>query len=162
MNKTGVSKTPAVSYFAASQQCDFLSLQEVDVNLLSASGYCAGWQSRGYKAILSELDVANDLHRVALVTRLPIKPVSLNLGVRNARVAAGLTELGTSNGFESVLVVALYGFSGDLPATNQLVQEVVASCKSFGGTFMIVGDYNCTQHEGTVCNLLQAGWTCPS
>ena len=56
-----------------------------------------------------------------------------------------------------MLVVALYGFAGDLPATNQLVQDVVAACKSFGGTFLIVGDFNCTQNEGEVCNLLQQG-----
>ena len=62
-----------------------------------------------------------------------------------------------SNGSEPILVVALYGFSGGLPATNQLVQDVVAACKSFGGTFLVVGDYNCTQTEGTVCSLLQQG-----
>ena len=103
----------------------------MDVNSLSAPGYCAGWHSRGYKAILGELDPACDLRRVALISRLPIKPVSLNLGIRRARVASGLTGLGTPNGSEPVLVVALYGFSRDLPAANQLVQDVVAACKSF-------------------------------
>ena len=81
MHKTGISKTPAVSYFAATHHLEILSLQEVDVNSLSAPGYCSGWNSRGYTAILSDLDPACDLRRVALISRLPIKPVSLNLGV---------------------------------------------------------------------------------
>ena len=124
------------------------------MNSLSAPGYCAGWHSRGYKAILSDLDPSCGLHRVALVSKLPIKPVLMKLGGGSARVAAGLTELSTSQGLVPVLVLALYGFPG---STNHLVQEVVAACKSFGGMFLIVGDYNCTQEEGTVCGLLQQG-----
>ena len=157
MNRTGVSKTPAVSYFAATHKFDVLSLQEVNVNALSAPGYCAAWLSRGYTAILSDPDPVSGLHRVALISKLPIKPVSLKLGGGCARIAAGLTELTTSQGSRSILIIALYGFAGDLPSTSFLVKEATAACKSFGGTFLMMGDFNCTQEEGSVCSLLQQG-----
>ena len=124
---------------------DLLSLQEIDVNLLSAPGYVAEWRAKGYTAILSPIDAATHSHRVALVSRVPCRPVKLENVQASSRVAAGLIEAQCRDHFEHVLVVAVYGFPGDEAATDVLIRELLQAIDRFGGTFLLIGDYNTTQ-----------------
>ena len=136
---------------------DLLSLQEIDVNLLSAPGYVAEWRAKGYTAILSPIDAATHSHRVALVSRVPCRPVKLENVQASSRVAAGLIEAQYRDHFEHVLVVAVYGFPGDEAATDVLIRELLQAIDRFGGTFLLIGDYNTTQHSGAVSHAIRQG-----
>ena len=136
---------------------DLLSLQGIDVNLLSAPGYVAEWRAKGYTAILSPIDAATHSHRVALVSRVPCRPVKLENVQASSRVAAGLIEAQYRDHFEHVLVVAVYGFPGDEAATDVLIRELLQAIDRFGGTFLLIGDYNTTQHSGAVSHAIRQG-----
>ena len=136
--------------FAFEHSFDLLSLQEVDVNALSAPGFVAEWRGKGCTAVLSPLDAATRSHRVALVSRVPCRRVKLDGVQASSRFAAGLIEAQSRDQLEHVLIVAVYGFAGDEPATDVFMQELFQAIDRFGGKFLILGDFNTTQHRGTV------------
>ena len=49
-----------------------------------------------------------------------------------------------------LLLVACYGFPGDLQATMTASQEVLEVALTFGGRLIISGDFNATQAEGVI------------
>ena len=129
--RTGISKTPIVDAFAVEHSFDLLSLQEIDINSLSAPGYVAGWRHKGYTALLSPLDCTAQSHRVALISRVPCRPVKLEGVQAHSRIAAGLIEVKWRGQLEHVLVLALYGFPGDEAATDVLFQGSLAGYRPF-------------------------------
>ena len=143
--------------FAFEHSFDLLSLQEVDVNALSAPGFVAEWRGKGCTAVLSPLDAATRSHRVALVSRVPCRRVKLDGVQASSRFAAGLIEAQSRDQLEHVLIVAVYGFAGDEPATDVFMQELFQAIDRFGGKFLILGDFNTTQHRGTVDLAIRQG-----
>ena len=112
-NRTGVAKTPLLADLMHRESFQLASLQEADINAESAAGYCQSWRARGYTALLAPIDASRALHRVALLSALPIKQVCLGGSVDGSRVAAGLVELQCQGKKQTVLVMAVYGYPGD-------------------------------------------------
>ena len=155
--RTGVSKTPVVDAFAVEHSFDLLSLQEIDINKLSAPGYVAEWRQKGYTAVLSPVDGVTQSHRVALVSRMPCRPVKLADVRAHSRVAAGLIEVKCRGQFEHVLIAAVYGYPGDEAATDALIRDLLRAIDRFGGLFLVLGDFNTTQQTGAVNFALRQG-----
>ena len=47
-----------------------------------------------------------------------------------------------------MLLIAFYGFPGDVGATEEAFNEVLRAALAFGGRFAIWGDFNAVQQEG--------------
>ena len=152
-----MSLSNLIDDFASGIGAELLSIQEADVNPLSKLGYLKEWRSLGATAILSQLDDGANSHRVALVSKLPIQPVTLKTELASTRYSAGLIDCRISGRISKVLMVAFYGFPNDAHATSQALLEVFEAVKRFGGAFILLGDYNMTQEEGAVRDLLMEG-----
>ncbi|CAE7276857.1 PDE9A [Symbiodinium sp. CCMP2592] len=97
---------------------------EADINPLSAQGFGERWRAHGYRAVLSDLDAAKGVHRVALIASLPVHRVNLKLPPHvAARCAVGAFEMQTAGSKCITLVVAFYGFPGQADATAQALGE---------------------------------------
>ena len=146
-----------VHEFASAQDIGVLSLQEIDVNAESACGYRAEWRRLGYQVVLSELETDTQRHRVALVSKMPCRPVQLCDLDNPQRVAAGLVEVEDGHQFAHVLVIAIYGYPCDQEATDALFLQVQQAMLRFGGLSVLCGDFNAVQEDGAVGAALQRG-----
>ncbi|CAE7359865.1 unnamed protein product [Symbiodinium natans] len=157
LNKTGITKNPLAAELAREAQASFISLQEIDVNYLSAPGFVEAWRHEGYSALLSAGDVNKGSHRVALVSKVPLRQVNLGLARAQPRHVAGLVELCSGSRKHHLLVIAAYGFPGDLEATSEMLRELVEAARAFGGSFVIFGDFNATADEGYIVEATASG-----
>ena len=129
------------------------AFQEADINRASAAGYAAAWRRHKHQIVLSPPDTRG-LHRVALASSLPLKPVTLPLRANADRVAAGLVAWPVPGGSVSVLVISFYGFQGDPERTSLVFASLMEEVALYGGLFVVLGDFNMTQAEGSVAALL--------
>ncbi|CAE7814162.1 unnamed protein product [Symbiodinium sp. KB8] len=125
----------------------------VDINRATAPGFAMAWRHQGFQTVLGPAST-QDRHRVALVSGLPMQPVQLEMEAEHDRVAAGLVSLPLGDRTVSVLIVSFYGFPSDLPRTNTAFSALMRAISVFGGLFVILGDFNCTQSEGIVATTL--------
>ncbi|CAE7824121.1 gcs-1 [Symbiodinium sp. CCMP2592] len=157
-NRTAISKVDLCADFLQSCGAELLSLQEADINPLSAQGFGERWRAHGYRAVLSDIDAAKGVHRVALVASLPMHRVNLKLPPHvAARCAAGAFEMQAAGSKCITLVVAFYGFPGQPAATAQALGEVRRAAATFGGPYILLGDFNVDQSEQAVVQLLCDG-----
>ncbi|CAE7226171.1 unnamed protein product, partial [Symbiodinium sp. CCMP2456] len=166
-NNTGFSKTQLqeifqtarrtieVSDLQCGQDAAVAAFQEADINRATAPGFAAAWRRHGFQTALGSCG-HKGLRRVALVSSLPMQPVDLSMDVHCDRAAAGLVSMPLGARRASVLVVSFYGFSWDLGRTNEAFDALMKAIAVFGGPFIILGDYNCTQAEGLVAATLSA------
>ena len=62
-----------------------------------------------------------------------------------------------SEGPTSVLVVSFYGYPGDAPRTSLAFESLMSAVATFGGPYVILGNFNLTQTEGSLAALLATG-----
>ena len=160
-NRTGTAKTPLLVNLMRQESVQLASLQEVDVNVESAVGFCKHWKTQGFTAVLAPLDADRRQHFVALISSLPIKPIALGGDFDSSRVAAGLVELHRQGKKMSILVLAVYGFPGNLPKTSLLVESLFEKAAAFGGPVLAVGDWNAVEEEGVLAHLVTSGCMIP-
>ncbi|CAE6949991.1 unnamed protein product [Symbiodinium sp. CCMP2592] len=101
--------------------------------------------------MLSPQEEDKGLHRVALISAAPAKAIALPLQKARARTVAALVDTvedscdGTAT---QLLLMAFYGYPGDVTATAEAFEEVLSAALAFGGRFAIWGDFNAVQQEG--------------
>ena len=156
VNKKGTSCVGAVSELAAAQNVDVMALSEVDVLPSAGPGYLKQWKQLGWQACLSEAEPRGS--RVALVSAVPFRPVSLCRGEGRTRCAAGLFDVqGPEGENETILIVATYCQSGDEVASSLQAEDILQS--SFGTRlrYFAVGDWNCEQTQNSIGQLIANG-----
>ena len=77
VGQSGISKIPAI--FHAARDYDVICLQEINVNCLSIEGLLQQWRKLGYFFLPGPLCAQHGLCRVALLSRLPIRSMSMIL-----------------------------------------------------------------------------------
>ena len=138
------------------QNVDVLALSEVDVLPSAGPGYLKQWKQLGWHACLSEAEPRGS--RVALVSAVPFRPVSLCKGEGRARCAAGLFDVqGPDGENETILIVATYCQSGDEVASSLQAEDILQS--SFGARlrYFALGDWNCEQTQNSIGQLIVNG-----
>ncbi|CAE7336588.1 OTU5 [Symbiodinium sp. KB8] len=70
---------------------------------------------------------------------------------------SGVVVWPLSEGTASVLVVSFYGYPGDAPRTSLAFDSLMSAVATFGGPFVVLGDYNITQMEGSLAAMLATG-----
>ena len=129
----------------------------MDVNAASSLGFVAAWKARGFNCLLGARDPSSHLHRTALLTRGALQPVHLSVPAGPARFSAGLVDAFCGDCARRVLVVSFYGHPGDVCLTGLILGQLMQEIRSFGGPFLLLGDYNCSIDEGPVASILATG-----
>ncbi|CAE7667378.1 CTSD [Symbiodinium microadriaticum] len=151
--RRGAATIEAVASMLRVQNAAVAAFQEVDINRATAPGFAVAWRRQGFQTVLGPVGT-QARHRVALVSSLPMQPVQMEMEVESDRVAAGLISLPLGGRTVSVLVASFYGFPSDSPRTNNAFSALMRTITVFGGPFVILGDFNCTQAEGVVATTL--------
>ncbi|CAE7353677.1 gcs-1 [Symbiodinium sp. KB8] len=154
--RKGIATTDAVRAMLSQESVQIAAFQEADINPMSAAGFVAAWRRHHHQAVLSPVD-SRGRHRVALTSSLPLRHVQLPDLSCADRVAAGVVVWPLSEGPTSVLVVSFYGYPGDAHRTSAAFESLMSSVATFGGPYVILGDFNITQTEGSLAAMLATG-----
>ena len=156
VNKKGTSCVGAISELAEAQKVDVMALSEVDVLPSAGPGYIKQWSQLGWQVCLSEAEPRGS--RVALVSSIPFRPVSLCKREGRTRCAAGLFDVQGPDGVhETILIVSTYCQSGDEVASSLQAEDILQS--SFGTRlrYFALGDWNCEQTQNSIGQLIANG-----
>lgn len=153
----GISRTALTLQHLRPFNPDLISLQEVDIPKQCAASYVREWRGLGWQLVLAAPEPHSGLHRVALACRVPCRPVSLAAPAASTRHAALLVETEQDHVRRPLLMVAAYGHSGDLPATNAMVSDLADATHHFGGAYILLGDWNQVAEEGVLQQHLLSG-----
>ena len=133
-----------------------MALSEVDVLPSAGPGYLKQWKQLGWHVCMSEPEPRGS--RVALVSAVPFRPVSLCKGAARTRCAAGLFDVqGPDGDKETILIVSAYCQSGDEVASSLQTEDILQS--SFGTRlrYFALGDWNCEQTQNSIGQLIAHG-----
>ena len=78
----------------------------------------------------------NGIHRVALLSKVALKTVQLDIGDKHRCVAAAIAT------DQPILLASCYGFSDDPPRARAFAKEVTAALHVFGRPWIALGDWN--------------------
>ncbi|CAE7489116.1 unnamed protein product, partial [Symbiodinium necroappetens] len=131
--RKGIASVDAVRAMLSQESVQIAAFQEADINPLSAAGFVAAWRRHKYQAVLSPVD-SRGMHRVAL-----------GGGVANF----GGPYLGACGLFLRL--------PGRRPRTSLAFDSLMSAVATFGGPFVVLGDYNITQMEGSLAAMLATG-----
>ena len=135
-------------------QITLVAMSEADIPVTSRASWTGFWRAHGWHTHLSLPEAG--LCRVALLSRVPFKPVNLCEADAAARHAAALVDLETPSGCLSLLCVAAYLQSGQPAVADAQSQDILSAADSCGRPALVFGDFNMTQEQGTVAELLAA------
>ena len=156
VNKKGASCVGAISELAVAQKVDVMALSEVDVLPSAGPGYLNQWKQLGWHACLSEVEPRGS--RVALVSAVPFRPISLCKGEGRARCAAGLFDIQGHDGEkETILIVSVYCQSGDEVASSLQAEDILQSSFSARLRYFALGDWNSEQTQNSIGQLIANG-----
>ena len=111
---------------------DLIALQQVDLHIVSAPSFVKFWKARHFQVRLAE--PVNGLHRVALLSKVALKTVQLDIGDKHRCIA---TAIATD---QPILLASCYGFSDDPPRAR--AWEVTEALHAVRRPWMALGDWN--------------------
>ena len=109
--RNGCSIHQPLCHFLDSHPIDVVALPEADVPAFSSVGFCNSWRPWGRFAALSA--PVDGRCRVALVSSIPMRQVSLRAQECHGRYVAALLDLGSPHQVETILVVGVYLQNGN-------------------------------------------------
>lgn len=160
VNKGGVYKGERVRNLLANFPCDVVGLQEVNINPFSHVSFADAWRAWGYHCLFGAFDSDANVDRVAILSKVRIRQVTLH-GVSSAtRYVAGVVEIQQSSCVEKVLFCTVYGHANFLDSASGMVREVISGLAQFANKWLALGDFNMTADEGSLCELVSNGAVC--
>ena len=139
LNKRGVDKLPHIRDILDELQCNIMSLQEVDVNSFSCSGFVQLGKKLGLSVALGDLSPQTQLARVAIVSNLPFRQIRFSTISQFDRYCAGLVEFRIGES-----ICAICGNAANQTLAKELVHELVNCASQFSCQRVILGDFNLT------------------
>ena len=144
--RNGCSIHQPLCHFLDSHPIDVVALPEADVPAFSSVGFCNSWRPWGRFAALSA--PVDGRCRVALVSSIPMRQVSLRAQECHGRYVAALLDLGSPHQVETILVVGVYLQNGNEATAAGQFEDILQLCLQTGFRFVMVGDFNLTPaHE---------------
>ena len=120
-----------VNAFLANFPCDVIGLQEVNINPFSHVSFADAWRAWGYHCLLGAFDSSAHVYRVAILSKVPIRQVTLHGVSSVSRFVAGVVEIQQSSCVEKVLFCTLYGHANCFDSASGLVREVTSGLTQF-------------------------------
>ena len=125
--------------FSLISDLDLIALQEVDLHIISAPSFVQFWKARHFQVRLAE--PVNGFHRVAVISKVALKTVQLDIGDKHRCIA---TVLATD---QPILLASCYGFSDDPPKARAFAREVIEALSAFHRPWIALGDWNLEEAE---------------
>ena len=119
-----------------------MSLQEVDVNSFSCSGFVQLGKKLGLSVALGDLSPQTQFARVAIVSNLPFRQIRFSTISQSDRYCAGLVEFRIGESIHKLLVCAIYCDAANQTLAKELVHELVHCASQFSCQWVILGDFN--------------------
>ena len=160
VHQGGVFKIPAILPLFDELQVDVFALQEVNIPHESRISWIARWKALGFHAILC--NAAEGTSSVALVSRFPCKEIIAAEVVDQQRFAAAMFEFEIGSAphkrqFRKILIATVYAHVTDTVVRDALVHEAVAFLEQAAFPWILMGDFNMTDAEGAVNELVNKG-----
>ena len=157
VNKGGVYKGEIIRNLLENFPCAVIGLQEVNINPFIHVSFADEWRAFGFHCLLGAFDSDANVYRVAIISKLPLRQVTLPDVTCASRYAAGVVEVQQTSCVEKVLFGTIYGHANCVDSANDLVREVTSGMAQFTDKWILMGDYNLTACEGAVCELVSNG-----
>ncbi|CAE7376592.1 unnamed protein product [Symbiodinium sp. KB8] len=142
--RRGISSVDAVQAMVADHQVSIAFFQEVDIHRQSAVGF-ANLHAQGRSC----LEASNETGSITVaIGRGPI-----------GRRRGGMAHAG---GYCSRARGMFLGYPSDLARTSEAYEALMEAIAVYGGLFVVLGDFNCTQQEGALSTSLVCGAVRPA
>ena len=132
VGQSAVSKVEAIHGVIADDH-HVIALQEVNVTGPSAGRFCQRWRQLGFHCCLGPFDVNSGFHRVAMLSRFPLRALDLPCDYCRPRLLACALQPDPSAPL--FMALSCYGFPGDPASTKAMVAQVVHQ-------LICIGDFN--------------------
>ena len=153
--RKGVSCGPSLRTLLDANGIDLVAMSEADIPVASRVAFALEWKLAGWHVAISA--PSGGICRVTLCSRFPLKQVSLCEADGQGRCAAALLDFQGAQGFDTLLVVALYLQSGDPVVAQAQANDIISSAEASGHASLMLGDWNLEQSEGDVALCIQNG-----
>ena len=152
--KRGIACGSALRSLLNSRSIDLVATSECNIQLDSRATWVAEWRRHGWHVALSTPE--GGWCKTAIISRIPLKPVTLCRCDCEHRCAAALLDL-QSQGCKHPMLVASVYLQRNKPdlATAQAIDCITAASNA-GRRTLILGDWNLTQEEGEIATMIQS------
>ena len=148
----GVSKTGAILSALSEVKVNLMALQEIDVFQASCASYVQEWKAHGFETLLGELEHGQTF----CVPRLQVSnPQSVSEW--HLLPSKGCDWHVDQHGVRKILISSIYCHAADRDAAGILVRKTRNALSQSRLAWIILGDFNMTQEEGGVLELIANG-----
>ena len=151
----GVSCGAALRSILVRHSISLVAISEANIPTAARVAFAAEWKRYGWSAVFSAPEEQSC--QVCLLSRIPLKQVSVCSQDGATRHAAALLDLKSARGPEPLLAIAVYLQSGKPLVAQAQANDILAGALSSGRRCLAFGDWNLVQEEGDLAALLQAG-----
>ena len=160
INQGGVFKIPSLLPLFDELKVDVFAFQEVNIPFESRISWISRWKALGFHAVLCS--AAEGTSAVALVSRFPCKEIIAAEVVDQNRFAAAMFEFAIGSApnnrqFRKLLIANVYAHVTNTVVRDALVHEAVAFLEQSAHPWILLGDFNMTDTEGAVNELVNKG-----
>ncbi|CAE7631163.1 LINE-1 retrotransposable element ORF2 protein [Symbiodinium microadriaticum] len=138
VGRASIVKMPAV--LDVIRDLDVVALQEIDLHPCAAPHFIRFWKGKGFRTCLGAVS-ASGVHRVALLSKLALRQVGLDIEHNDRQVTA---VLGT---YRPILFSSCYGHAGDAPTAKAFAHDLAHALSRTGHPWVALGDYNLEESD---------------
>ena len=150
----GVSCGAALRSILVRHSISLVAISEANIPAAARVAFAAEWKRYGWFAVFSAPE-EQGCH-VCLLSRIPLKQVSVCSQDGATRHAAALLDLKSARGPAPLLAIAVYLQSGKPQVAQAQANDILSGALSSGRRCLAFGDWNLVQEEGELAALLQA------
>ena len=150
----GVSCGAALRSILVRHSISLVATSEANIPAAARVAFAAEWKRYGWFAVFSAPE-EQGCH-VCLLSRIPLKQVSVCSQDGATRHAAALLDLKSARGPAPLLAIAVYLQSGKPQVAQAQANDTLSGALASGRRCLAFGDWNLVQEEGELAALLQA------
>ena len=153
--KRGIACGSALRTLLQSRGIDIVATPECNIHVDCRASWVAEWRRHGWHVALSSPE--DGWCKTALISRIPLKPVTLCRCDCEHRCAAALLDLQAHGCKHPVLVASVYLQNGKADQANAQAVDCIMEAANAGRRTLVLGDWNLTQEEGEIAAMIHSG-----
>ena len=138
-----------------SRGIDIVATPECNIHVDCRASWVAEWRRHGWHVAPSSPE--DGWCKTALISRIPLKPVTLCRCDCEHRCAAALLDLQAHGCKHPVLVASVYLQNGKADQANAQAVDCIMEAANAGRRTLVLGDWNLTQEEGEIAAMIHSG-----
>ena len=152
--KRGIACGSALRSLLNSRSIDLVATSECNIQLDSRATWVAEWRRHGWHVALSTPE--GGWCKTAIISRIPLKPVTLCRCDCEHRCAAALLDLQSQGCKHPLLVASVYLQCNKPDLAPAQAIDCITAASNAGRRTLILGDWNLTQEEGEIATMIQS------